>query len=143
MSLHTAALSLVVDGALGAWLGVMAFFSFVGAPRAFAVFEDRGGQYVNDVFPRYYRLGVGLGAVAFVAALVLGYLAGYGGATLVVLASTAVAVLLAGYSVQVLIPKMEAAGDEGFERYHRQSVILNGLMMLAVAVGLVGSHLPG
>ena len=143
MSFHTAALSLVVDGALGAWLGVMAFFSFVGAPRAFAVFEDRGGQYVNDVFPRYYRVGVGLGAVAFVAALVLGSLAGYGGATLVVLASTAVAVLLAGYSVQVLIPEMEAAGDEGFERYHRQSVILNGLMMLAVAVGLVGSHLPG
>lgn len=142
MSIHTAALALVVDGALGAWLGVMAFFSFVGAPRAFAVFEDRGGEYVNDVFPRYYRVGVGLGAVAFAAALVLGYLTGYGEATLVVLASSAVAVLLAGYSALVLIPKMEAAGDEGFERYHRQSVVLNGLTMLAVAAGLVGSHLP-
>ena len=143
MSFHTAALSLVVDGALGAWLGVMAFFSFVGAPRAFAVFDDRGGEYVNDVFPRYYRVGVGLGAVAFAAGLVLGSFAGYGGATLVVLASTAIAVLLAGYSTQVLIPKMEAAGDEGFSRYHRQSVVVNGLTMLAVAVGLVGSHLPG
>jgi len=143
MSFLTAALSLVIDGTLGAWLGVMAFFSFVGAPRAFAVFDDRGGEYVNDVFPRYYRVGAGLGALAFAAALVLGYLGTYDGPTLVVLATTAVAVLLAGYSVQSLIPKMEAAGEDGFARYHRQSVVLNGLMMLAVAVGLVGSHLPG
>lgn len=142
MALHLAALSLVIDAALGAWLGVMAFFSFVGAPRAFAVFDDRGGAYVNDVFPRYYRLGVGLGVVAFAAGLILGYLEGYGGTVLVVLATTAIAALLAGYSVGSLIPRMEAAGDEGFERYHRQSVILNGLMMLAVALGLVASHVP-
>jgi len=141
MSVLTAALSLVIDAALGAWLGVVAFFSFVGAPRAFAVFED-GGRYVNDVFPRYYRVGVGLGAVAFVGGLALGYLSGYGGALLALLSLVAIAVLLAGYSVQSLIPKMEAAGEDGFERYHKQSVVLNGLMLLAVALGLVASHLP-
>jgi len=142
MALHAVVLSLVVDAALGAWLGVMAFFSFVGAPRAFAVFDDRGGQYVNDVFPRYYRLGVGLGVVAFVAGLALGYVDGYGGPTLILLGVTAAATLLAGYSVGSLIPKMEAAGEDGFAQYHRQSVMLNGLAMLAVAVGLVASHLP-
>lgn len=142
MSVHVAALSFVLDAALGVWLGVMAFFSFVGAPRAFAVFDDRGGEYVNDVFPRYYRLGVGLGTVAFLAGLVLGYVVGYGPVTIVLLVSTAVATLLAGYSVGSLIPKMEAAGDDGFSRYHRQSVILNGLAMLAVVVALVASHLP-
>mgnify|MGYP002278008107 CR=1 FL=1 len=134
-------LSLVVDAALGAWLGVMAFFSFVGAPRAFAVFED-GGRYVNDVFPRYYRVGVGLGVLAFVGGLALGYGSGYDGAILALLALVAVAVLLAGYSVWSLIPKMEAAGEDGFERYHGRSVVLNGLTMLAVALALVASHLP-
>ena len=140
MSLSTAALGLVVDAALGAWLGVMAFFSFVGAPRAFAVFDDAGGRYVNDVFPRYYRVGMALGNVAFGAAIVLGFLAGFGIPTVVVLVATGVAVAMAGYSLKGLIPRMEAAGEDGFERYHRQSVVLNGLMMLAVAVGLVASH---
>jgi len=141
MSLATVALSTVLDSALGAWLGVMTFFSFVGAPRAFAVFDDRGGEYVNDVFPRYYRVGVALGAVAFVAGLALGYVGGYAPSTVVVLSATAVAALLAGYSVQSLVPRMEAAGESGFERFHRQSVILNGVAMLAVAVALVASHL--
>lgn len=143
MTLHLAALSLVLDAALGAWLGVMAFFSFVGAPRAFAVFGDRGGEYVDDVFPRYYRVGVGLGAVGVLAAVVRGYVEGFDGPTLVVLAATALAVVLAGYSLRVLIPRMEAAGDSGFEQYHRQSVVLNGLAMLAVAAALVASNVPG
>ena len=140
MSLLTSGLSLVVDAGLGAWLGVMAFFSFVGAPRAFAVFEDRGGEYVNDVFPRYYRVGLALGNVVFLAGLVLGFVAGFGVPTLVVLAAAAVGVVLFGYSLGSLVPKMEAAGEAGFEQYHRQSVILNGLAMLAVAVALVASH---
>jgi len=93
MTLVTATLGFVLDVALGAWLGVMAFFSFVGAPRAFAVFDDRGGEYVNDVFPRYYRVGVGLGVVAFLAGLGLGAVTRYDGATLVVLAATAIATL--------------------------------------------------
>lgn len=142
MALHAAVLALVVDVALGAWLGIIAFFSFVGAPRAFAVFGDEAGAYVNDVFPRYYRLGVGLGFVAFVAVVASGLLDGFDGTALVVTGAVALAVVLAGYSLGSLIPKMDAAGDEGFERYHRQSVVLNGVMLLAVAVALVGSHVP-
>lgn len=141
MSFHAAALALVVDAALGAWLGVMAFFSFVGAPRAFAVFGDRGGEYVEDVFPRYYRVGMALGNVAFVAGLALGFLAGFDVPVVVVLVASAVGVVLFGYSLAGLIPRMEAAGEDGFERYHRQSVVLNGLAMLAVAVALVAAHL--
>lgn len=38
---------------------------------------------------------------------------------------------------------MDAAGDEAFERYHGRSVALNGVMLFAVAVALVASHLPG
>jgi len=143
MSVVTTAATLLVDAALGMWLGIMVFFSFVGAPRAFAVFDDRGGAYVNDVFPRYYRLGVGLGAVAVAATLVVGIQTGFDGPRLIVVSGTAVAVLLAAYSVTVLIPRMEAAGDAGFEAHHRTSVLLNGAMMLAVAVAVVAAHLPG
>jgi len=140
MTVTVAALSFVVDVALGSWLGVMAFFSFVGAPRAFAVFEDEGGRYVNDVFPRYYRLGVALGAVGFVAAVGLGLVVGFSGPVLVVVAAAALAVVLAGYSVGVLVPRMDAAGDDSFERFHALSVRLNGLMLLAVMVALIASH---
>lgn len=143
MSVLTASLDLLVDAALGAWLGVMAFFSFVGAPRAFAVYGDEAGSYVNDVFPRYYRLGVGLGGLAFLAALAQGALSGFDAAVAVLLVAAGLAALLPGYSLTVLVPKMEAAGEDAFEQYHRQSVLLNGLAMLAAAVGLVVSHWPG
>jgi hypothetical protein len=31
-------------------------------------------------------------------------------------------------------------GDDAFDRYHRESVVLNGVTMLAVVVGLLASH---
>jgi hypothetical protein len=141
VTLTTDVVTVLLDGALGAWLGTMAFFSFVGAPRAFAVFGDEAGAYVNDVFPRYYTLGVGMGTVALLAGLGLGVLGGFESAVLVVVASAVVAVALAAYSRWVLIPKMDAVGEDAFETYHRQSVLLNGAAMLAVAVALVASHL--
>jgi hypothetical protein len=141
VTLATDVLSLLFDGALGAWLGTMAFFSFVGAPRAFAVFGDDAGEYVNDVFPRYYTLGVALGATALLAAVGAGALGRFGTAMLVAIACTAVGVVLATYSRWGLIPRMDAAGEDAFEAYHRQSVLLNGAMMLAVAGALLVSHL--
>ena len=71
----------------------------------------------------------------------LGILAGFDPAVLAVVAAVAVAVALAGYSRWVLIPNMDAAGEGAFETYHRQSVLLNGGAMLAVAAALVASHL--
>jgi hypothetical protein len=141
VTLATDAVTMLLDGALGAWLGTMAFFSFVGAPRAFAVFGDEAGAYVNDVFPRYYTVGVLLGAVALLSGVVLGILAGFGPAVLAVVVAIAVAVALAGYSRWVLIPNMDAASEGAFETYHRQSVLLNGGAMLAVVAALVASHL--
>jgi hypothetical protein len=141
VTLATDVLSVLLDGALGAWLGTMAFFSFVGAPRAFAVFGDDAGAYVNDVFPRYYTVGVVLGAVALLAGLGRGALGGFDVAGLVVVASAGSAAVIMAYSRWGLIPKMDAAGEDAFEAYHRQSVLLNGGAMLAVAVALVASHL--
>jgi hypothetical protein len=141
VTLATDVLSVLLDGALGAWLGTMAFFSFVGAPRAFAVFGDDAGAYVNDVFPRYYAVGVVLGAVALLAGLGRGTLAGFDVAGIIVVSSAGAAAVIMGYSRWGLIPKMDAAGEDAFETYHRQSVLLNGGAMLAVAVALVASHL--
>ncbi len=141
VTLTTDVVTILLDGALGAWLGTMAFFSFVGAPRAFAVFGDDAGAYVNDVFPRYYTLGVVLGTVALLAGVGVGVLGTFDVPVLAVLGSAVVAVALAAYSRWVLIPKMDAAGEDAFETYHRQSVLLNGGAMLAVAAALVASHL--
>lgn len=140
VTLATDIVAVLLDGALGAWLGTMAFFSFVGAPRAFAVFGDDAGRYVNDVFPRYYSVGVALGGVALLAGAGLGALTAFDTPVFVLLALVGVGVALGAYSRWVLIPKMEAAGEDAFETYHRQSVLLNGAMMFAVAGGLVASH---
>jgi hypothetical protein len=141
VTLATDIAATVLDGSLGVWLGTMAFFSFVGAPRAFAVFGDDAGAYVNDVFPRYYTVGVVLGAIALFAGLGRGALDGFDVAGLVVVASSGTAAVIMSYSRWGLIPKMDAAGEDAFETYHRQSVLLNGGAMLAVVVALVASHL--
>ena len=141
MALLDALLALVVDAALGAWLGAMAFFSFVAAPRIFGVLDRAdAGRVVDDIFPRYYEVGVALGALVVVAGAALGATAGFDAAAGALVALAGLAAATSAYARWSLIPKMEAAGAEGFERYHRQSVLLNGAAMLLVAAALVASH---
>lgn len=141
MALLGTVLALVVDLALGIWLGTIVFFSFVAAPRTFAVLSrDRAGDVVNDIFPRYYRPGVLLGMTAVIAAGV-GLVVWRSTMLGVVAVVTGVGVGLAAYSAWVLIPEMEAAGEDAFETYHRRSVVLNGITLLAVAVAFLASHL--
>jgi len=141
MSALTATLRLVVDAGLGVWLGSMTFFSFVAAPQVFETLErETAGRVVNAIFPRYYVVGVGLGVVALVAALALVGVGQAGPAAAVLLGVTVLALVVTAYARWSLIPRMERAGDDAFERYHRQSVVLNGVAMLAVAVALVAAH---
>jgi len=141
MSLLTAAVVFVADLALGAWFGAMAFFSFVAAPTTFDVLgSDDAGPVVNAIFPTYYAVGLALGFVALGAIAVYDGLAGGMTYYWVAYAATAVAVVAAGYARYRLIPKMEAAGDDAFAQYHRQSVVLNGVCMLAVVVALAATH---
>ncbi|GIX07673.1 MAG: hypothetical protein KatS3mg115_2076 [Candidatus Poribacteria bacterium] len=52
--------------ALGLWVGALAFWGGIGAPTAFRVLErEAAGAYVRAVFPRYYTVGLVLGALAF------------------------------------------------------------------------------
>lgn len=145
MALADVLTATLTDAALGAWLGTMAFFSFVGAPRTFAVLgEELAGEVVNDVFPRYYVLGIALGGVAAVASLA-GAATGTTGALDVAraaaLTATGVALLATVYARFVLVPRMDAAGPDAFQRYHGQSVALNAVAMVAVAAALVATHL--
>lgn len=141
MALLDSLLVLAVDAALGAWLGAMAFFSFVAAPRIFGVLDEgEAGRVVNAIFPRYYEVGVALGTFAGLAGVALGVGPGFDVGALAVVVLAALAVATAAYARWVLIPRMEAARDDAFQRYHRQSVLLNGVAMVAVAAALVASH---
>jgi hypothetical protein len=141
MTLPGTALSVVLDVNLGMWLGGMVFFLFVGAPTTFDVLGDDAGRVVNAIFPKYYEFGSILGFTAISAAIlawnqdVLDPTA-----TLFIQPLILIALATTIYAQGRLLPKMEAAGDDGFARYHKQSVVLNGVTMLAVAGALVLSH---
>ena len=141
MSLLETGLAVAIDAALGAWLGSIVFFSFVGAPTVFDVLdEDHAGTVVNAIFPKYYVFGAGLGALAVLAAALTGLATAFDAARLGVLGLAAAGLLLNAYARWVLIPKMDRAGADAFARYHKQSVVLNGATMLAVALALVLAH---
>ncbi|GGL60609.1 DUF4149 domain-containing protein [Halocalculus aciditolerans] len=138
MSLATALAGFVVDASLGSWLGAMAFFSFVAAPTTFRVLDDDAGRVVNAIFPTYYVVGVALGALAVVAWAALGALSA--APSLGVPAMALVGVLCHAYARWALVPKMEAAGDDAFATYHKQSVGLNGVAILAVTLALLAAQ---
>jgi len=141
MSLVQTALAVVVDAALGVWLGSMLFFSFVGAPTIFDVLGDDAGRVVNAIFPKYYVFGVALGGLAALAAVAVGLSTEFDSNRLGLLALAGIGAANAAYARWVLVPKIDRAGEDAFAQYHKQSVALNGLTMLAVGGALVLSHL--
>ncbi|WP_049970728.1 DUF4149 domain-containing protein [Haladaptatus cibarius] len=142
MTLLETGLLLVLNATLGMWLGAMIFFSFIGAPTTFDVLDDGAGTVVNAIFPKYYVFGELLGFTAVSAATIAGSQDVLGSiAALAVGPLVLVALAATIYARAKLIPKMEEAGDDGFAKYHKQSVILNGITMLAVASALVLTHL--
>lgn len=99
---------------------------------------DDAGRVVNAIFPKYYEFGEIMGFVAFGAAMALEI---EGEPLLAVGVLALVGIAANVYASRALVPKMEDAGDDGFARYHRQSVALNAVAMLAVAGALVAAHL--
>ena len=93
-----AVLTLIACGLL---LGSMVFFAAVVAPAAFRFLpQEASAQYLQGVFPRYYRWGELLGCLATVAALPVG----------AVMAGVVVAVAAAFIGVRLLVvPKLNAA----------------------------------
>jgi hypothetical protein len=145
---------LLAAAAIVCWLGVMGFFAAVVAPAAFTTLDrEAAGRFVAAVFPRYYAVGAGLGALALLALLARLLLRdGRAGGWLSLLL---VAVMLAStlYAWLVVLPAAHAAREAlrqaapaagavsteslAFSRLHRLSSVLNGVSMLAGVLGLV------
>jgi hypothetical protein len=142
MGLFETGLLLVLDASLGMWLGSTILFSFIGAPTTFDVLDDDAGEVVNAIFPKYYEFGEVLGFTAVFAAIIAGSenaLDSVAALTIGPLVLVALAATI--YANARLVPKMGEPDDEGFAKYHKQSVLLNDVTMLAVASGLALSHL--
>jgi hypothetical protein len=145
--------------ALAIWVGAVVFFSFVTAPSLFtALPREMAGRATAAIFPRYYALGWTCGGVA-VAAVVAPMLVGNGSGRrsivlLVMLGSMLGASLYAG---RVILPRAaaarmlredasraaeHAAAQATFDRLHRNSVALNGAVLLLGLAALVVAALP-
>lgn len=131
--------------ALTAWVGSILFFSFAVAPLIFKVLgAEAGARFVRALFPRYYAWGAIAGAIALPAYVAVPlcypeYRGPWVGVQAMLLLGCILVMLYAGNS---LTPAINAARDAGpgsndrFERLHRRSVWLNGLVLVA-GVGLL------
>jgi hypothetical protein len=129
---------------MASWVGIMAFFSFVAAPRLFRTLERReAGELVAVLLPAYYQWGIALSGLAVGALVVLAAWRGAG--RLRHLAGAALgAVMVIGlvWALGVSLPaanQARRAGDDAaFAATHRQAVRLNVLVLVCgVAIGLL------
>ena len=137
------ALSTTFLVALGLWTGAGVFFSAVVLPTLFLNLEtSAAGQTAALLFPGYYLFGIVGGAIVLAAAMLLAR--GSATAWRVVVAALALAwacQLYAGLSIR---PRMaELRGHEAsvteFQKLHRLSVRLNGVVLVATLGVLVAS----
>ena len=145
----TAAIRFVYLLAVGTWIGVMAFLSFVVAPTVFGVLgSPQAGDVVGAIFPRYYGIGVGLGVAALAASLFLRARSQRPTAWTVALLAIVVAIGASAWSGAVVHPharRLRAAlqnpaarteARDEFDHAHRTAVALNGVAMLAALTSL-------
>jgi Domain of unknown function (DUF4149) len=126
---------------VAAWLGIMAFFSFVAAPGVFRAVDRRvAGEAVAALLPGYYRWGLVLCTLAVVTLLAIAVASRAGRlrhATSVLITGLMVVVL--AWALAVTLPAADAARharqDQSFALAHRSAVRLNALVMIcAVSV---------
>jgi len=148
----TTAVRFVYLLAVGTWIGVMAFLSFVVAPTVFRVLgSPQAGDVVGAIFPRYYGIGVGLGVAAFAAALFLRARSERPTAWTVALLGIVLAIAASAWSGAIVHPRARrlraalqnpAASAEvrdDFDHAHRTAVALNGVAMVAALASLGGA----
>ncbi|MCA9771325.1 MAG: DUF4149 domain-containing protein [Myxococcales bacterium] len=141
--------------ALAVWFGSMIFFSFVVAPTVFRNFpRETAGEIVGHIFPKYYAVATGAGAVALATLLLTGASGGRATVAKLVLLLTMLGLQsTAGYVIRpqavVVKEQMHAtdAADEAalaplrarFGALHRNAMILNSIVIVLGAVVLVMS----
>jgi len=131
--------------ALIVWVGEVVFFSFVVAPAIFRTFPPpavEAGRVIGEIFPTYYKIGYGCGAVLLITTLVLLATAEtrmwLGMGTLLVAGMLAATVYAGGIILpratelrpQIHDPAAPAAAKDEFDRLHRRAVTLNGAVLV-------------
>ena len=145
--------------ALAVWLGSVAGFSFVVAPALFGALPvEQAGDIVSRIFPGYYALGYGAGAMLVgTAALLRRWTRPAGGAWLASSLIAAAALLVSLYAGVILQPRASALRPqlyqpnasasvrEEFDDLHASAVRLNGAVFLAqlALAGLLAAQLRG
>jgi len=128
---------------MASWVGIMAFFSFVAAPRLFRTLaRQEAGEVVAALLPAYYQWGVALSGVSVGALVVLAAVASRGRLRHLVGASLgAVMVVCLAWALGVALPeanRARRAGDDVlFATTHRQAVRLNVIVLLCGAAVVV------
>lgn len=138
------ALTVIAVACVGAWLGIVCFFSFAVAPTLFGMVErTTAGEAVAVVLPRYYTSGLILSVVALAALLLRLAREPRGSRRAGVVSCVVAAVLVAvlAWSLFGLLPGAEAArrarNDTAFAAAHRQAVSLN-LAAMVCSLALLG-----
>jgi hypothetical protein len=135
-------LGVLTVAVMGAWLGIMAFFSFVAAPILFRTMERSvAGAVAAAVLPGYYVCGLVLGAATLLA-LVLRVAAREPRWRWNVLAAVLTTAMLGLvlWSLVIVLPAAEAARGAAdstrFSLVHRRAVSLNALTILCGVIVL-------
>ena len=138
--------------AIVCWLGGMVFFALLTAPVVFTTLPiTEAGKVMATLFPRYYLLGYIAGAVACLLAI---YFTAARGPRLwwgFVAVALIVALGLTLYAGTIIRPQVDAirtvneqpnpdpARKAEFDRLHRLSVTLNGVVIVLNIVALLGT----
>jgi hypothetical protein len=134
------------------WLGGMVFFSIMVAPVIFAQLPiTDAGKVVSALFPRYYLLGYIAGGIGLSLAIYLCVMRAPRLWWALAALALAVALGLTFYAGQVVRPKVDAIRSVAeetnpnprrkaeFDRLHRLSVIINGVVILLNLGALLSS----
>jgi uncharacterized protein DUF4149 len=133
--------------AVGVWLGTVVSFSFVMLPTIHGVLEGRATVLLDQLFPRYYIIGLlcGLTALAAVSLAPTTPLLPF--SERVRLAFPVVMALLCSLvGHYALLPRLQrdrsGANERSFARLHQVSAALNSttLAMLVLAVAAVATR---
>jgi len=133
--------------AVGVWLGTVVSFSYVMLPTIHAVLSGRASALLDELFPRYYTIGVlcGLTALAAVSLAPTTPLLPFGERVRLA-APVAVSLLCTVLAQQVLLPRLQrdrgGADEKSFARLHQVSAALNSttLAMLVLAVAALATR---
>ena len=137
----------IFSTAVGVWLGTVVSFSFVMLPTVHAVLSGRASALLDQLFPRYYMIGLlcGLTALAAVSLAPATPLLTFGERVRLA-APVAVSLLCTLFAQHILLPRLQrdrgGANEASFARLHQVSAALNSttLAMLVLATAAVATR---